>query len=171
MGYDNQVGGRRVGAGEKRATAKRIAARESSAIVSKGEGPKQGNLSSVIFVTAVSILLAWFVTQEKLMNGPGYHPTGLPGIDKFIAGRGVPDITGNKEQDFWLLVGLRGIVVAILAGLVPFFTWLFVLMTDRTRGSFYITCWGVSVMTLLAGYLAWNYIAPFLNNFFLLIMT
>lgn len=169
MGFENPVGGRRIGAKEKRDTAQRL--RDGDlAVKSKKEGPQQGHLSSVIFVLVISTVLAWFVTERSLITGPGYHPTGAPALDDFLAGSGVPDITGNGAADYWLLIVLRGIFVTLMAGLVPFFTWAFVTITDRVKGNFYITCWGVSATVLLLGYLGWDIALPAVNAVFAIIM-
>ena len=169
MGFENPVGGRRVGAREKRETADRLRQGEA-AFKSKKEGPQQGHLSSVVFVFVISTALAWFVTEHSLITGPGYHPTGAPALDDFLAGSGVPEITGNEAGDYWILIALRGVFLALMAGVVPFFTWAFVAMTDRVKGNFYITCWGVSATVLLLGYLGWDIALPAIDALFSLIM-
>ena len=169
MGFEDPVGGRRIGAKEKRDTADRLR-HGDAAFKSKKEGKKQGHSNSVIFVFVISTVLAWLVTEHHLISGPGYHPTGAEYFDDFLAGSGVPDITGEETRDYWILIILRGLFVTLAAGFIPFITWTFVMLTDRVKGNFYLTCWGVTASVLLFGYLGWNMVLPILNELFSLFM-
>lgn len=169
MGFENPVGGRRIGAKRKLETATQLR-QEGIALKSKKEGKPTNHWTSVVLIFVISTVLAWLVTEHHLISGPGYHPTGAGAFDDFLAGAGVLDISGDETRDYWILIALRGLFVTVATGFIPFITWLFVMITDRVKDNFYITCWGVSASVLLLGYLGWNMALPILNDLFSLIM-
>lgn len=164
MGSDNTE--KIIGAREKREMAAKLWREQRGVVNSKKEGPRSSGAASVAVVVILSTVLAWLVTENHLLGGPGYHPTGAEGLDAFLAGSDIPMLVGDEAIDYWILVFLRGIFISIVTGIIPFMTWIFVQLTDSVKGNFYITSWGVTVGVMILGYLGWDMLLPALEQIF-----
>lgn len=139
-----------VGAAEKRLKAQQY--KPEGFIKSKREGT-ESQLVPVIMVYSLAVVFATILTQGVLESGAGIH-TGNSQLDRLLFGPGIPHLTATQDIDKVLVIFLRGTAIFLAGGLLPFCTYAWQRLVDRTRTNVYVSCWGVSIGLCLMYYLA-----------------
>src|SRR5690606_8182635 len=149
-----------VGAKEKVLKAKKF--NKNYQVQSKKEGKPQSPVVPAAIVFCISILFAFILTEGALKTGIGFR-IGNAGLDKLLFGPGQPSLTGGEDMDYGLSILLRGIVIFLLAGIIPLFTLMWQRLLDRAHMNVYVAFWGVSVAVGLLYYLIRDSIVPILK--------
>lgn len=162
LGQDEKP--RLVGAKEKREMARRLKGGNLDEIKSKREGKEASPAASVVLVYTMSAGLAWCMTEASKDKGLDIR-TGDRDLDRFMFGPGVPDIMGDGTIDFALAIILRGLVIFLLAGILPGLSYLWIKALDNARMNVYIVCWGMPVGLVLVYYAMVELLLPLLEGF------
>ncbi len=139
----NQDKGELVGAKEKRDRAKALKA-GSGEIKSKREGKGGDNTTiSVLIIYLFSCALAYFLTAGPWKDGVRVN-TGHDGIDDLMFSSSL-HVMGDPALDMILQVMARGLMIFILAGLLPLSALIWIRALDRADMNPDRTRWGVPI--------------------------
>jgi hypothetical protein len=157
-----------VGASEKIEIARQMRAAGRFNVNQAGGGggdvryPSQTIPITIIFVIAT--ILAAVLTEGGGSNPlSGMHLTGIAPVDSFVTGSDLTSFTGDADQDKVLTIMGRGMAFFILAGIVPFITFVLERFFFRKTVMPLVLCWAVSTVVLLL-YLCWDSIASLLKS-------
>lgn len=153
-----------VGAKEKRMKAQMLKrGRLSDHIESKGEG-KQPRAATVVLIYIISCALSYILMAGPMKNQGLNWSTGWRSFDRVMFGAGVPSITGVEIQDQILTVLLRGVVICLAGGLMPFLTLLWIRSIDRPNANPYFSFWGVSIGSIFVFFFVRDFFGPLLGQ-------
>ncbi len=152
-----------VGAKEKIMKAKMLkSGRLSDHIETKGEGKKPW-IATVVLIYALGVGLAYLLQVGIWKNsGPGLH-TGMAGIDHLFEG-GVPDITGNADEDYLIVPALRGLLFFLAGGVMPLCTLLWIRAIDKPNMNPFLAFWGVTVGSFFAFFFLRDFFWPLISQ-------
>lgn len=149
-----------VGAREKLLKAQKYS--KGFQVKSKREGKEPSPVVGVIIIYALSVGLAAFMTQDVLKQGLNID-FGGPTLKKLLFGPGEPSLTGGQDVDFILTIALRGLAIFLLAGFLPFATFAWQRLLDRSNSNAYIAFWSVSVGVFFV-YFAFKMMMPMFDG-------
>jgi hypothetical protein len=159
-----EKGPKLVGAKEKIMKAQMLKrGRLGDHIESKGEGKKPfGATVALIYILACALA---FVLMQHVMKTSGLGvSTGWHAFDRLMFSGGVPDVTGNADQDMILVPLLRGFVIFAVAGILPFLSLLWIRAIDRPNTNPFLAVWGMNIGAFLVFFLFRDFLGPLLGQ-------
>jgi hypothetical protein len=132
-----------VGAKEKREKALKFDPRAQ--IKSKREGKETSPLVLAVMVYGVAAVLATLLTEGPFKDSGFGFQTGINLIDQYILAGGVPSVTGSPDTDLIILILLRGLALFLVAGVIPFATFISQKIFDKVSANVYFAFWGTTL--------------------------
>lgn len=118
----------------------------------------------IILAAAFVILLTELEMNDKALF---FLPFASPDVNQALFGPGVADFFGASFADYSLTVFIRTSALLLVAGFLPFCTYLYAQLLDHAHASPYVTTWGVTVGLPLAAYVFAVFLLPLLETFYL----
>jgi len=120
---------------------------------------------AVTLIFALSVILAFLLTDSKSNPLSGIHFTGIPGVDNFITGTDIAHFTDDPDNNKVLTIMGRGAVFFALAGFVPFISFVLERLLFHKRVMPLVICWGVTLLIfVLYIFVPINSIVPFFKS-------
>lgn len=145
---------------------KRIISAVEKRIIAKQKKSEFEQLSSsgfaIILVLILSFILSFLMTQGVLVEGLPYAMGNA--LDVYLFGPGNPTFSGNQMVDMGIAVIFRGLIIFVIAGLVPGLTLLWQTVLRRTYVNGYVAMWGTLVALSIALYLVRDQVSAFFNG-------
>lgn len=133
---------RLVGAKEKREKAQSF--NPNYQVKSKKEGKEASPAASLILIWMISTALAFYLSEYVFKTGLGIN-TGSSFLDSVFFGSGNVTLIGSPDIDKYITIGLRGFLLFLISGFVPFMTYLWKKLIDRGQMNLFLAFWGVTV--------------------------
>ena len=153
-----------VGAKQKMQAARRSRIEGGDGGTSKVEGPEPTESLSIMLIFVASCLLAYLISENYMLESALFAPTGIQELDKIIGGAGYLVITGIEGVDIGITVFVRGLLIFILAGIVPFCTKMYVNITDNPKSNTLVRVWGTIVILFLLVVSTFSFFIPTFNE-------
>lgn len=140
-----------TGAREKIESAKKMYATGRYKTNEKGGGdtryPSQTIAITIIF--GLSVVLAFLINYNNSSPFSGMHLTGITSVDSFITGSDITSFTGDPDEDRLFTIMGRGAVFFVIAGFIPFLSFVLDRLFFNKRVMPVVVFWGLSMVMLI----------------------
>ncbi len=131
-----------IGANDKLELAKRIReASKANMQFKQGKTLTANQTVPIVVIFAVSVALAFFLTDKGGSMFFGGLSTGFYKLDLLLMGPGIPSLIGDVEMNRVLVIFIRGFAYFLLTGLAPFIAFLFINVTGKNSVNAMVACW------------------------------
>lgn len=140
---------------------KRIISAVEKRIIAKQKKNEFEQLSSskmaIAIVLILSFILALLMTNGVLAEGLPYQMGSA--LDIYLFGPGNPTFSGNAIVDTAIAVLVRGLIIFVVAGIIPGITLGWQTLLNKTHLNGYVAVWGTMVGFAIIIYLLKDKIA------------